>query len=82
MAWCKKNFKLPNIKFVDWNSGELSFRDMQLMSLCGNNIIANSSFSWWGAFLNSNKDKTVIAPKIWIRGIETEDLIPNDWSRL
>lgn len=80
--WCKENLKLANVEFVDWNSGELSFRDMQLMSLCDHNIIANSSFSWWGAFLNSCKNKIVIAPKNWIRGSQSKDLIPNDWYRL
>ena len=80
--WCKENFNLSNIKFVDWNSGELSFRDMQLMSICGNNIIANSSFSWWGAYLNQNNNKIIIAPKIWIENNDAEDLIPNDWNRL
>ena len=82
IVWCKENFKLSNVEFVDWNSGELSFRDMQLMSLCNNNIIANSSFSWWGAFLNSNKYKTVIAPKTWTKEDVAEDLIPKDWYRL
>ncbi len=80
--WCKANFKLVNVKFVDWNSGALSYRDMQLMSLCDNNIIANSSFSWWGAFLNSKKNKIVIAPKTWTRECEAKDLIPHDWDRL
>ena len=52
--------------FIDWNKGENSFRDMQLMSLCQNNIIANSSFSWWSAYLNKNEKAVVIAPKKWI----------------
>lgn len=80
--WCKENFKLSNVEFIDWNTGDSSFRDMQLMSLCCNNIIANSSFSWWGAFLNSNIDKTVIAPKIWTKGCDAKDLIPGEWNRL
>ncbi|WP_239183401.1 alpha-1,2-fucosyltransferase [Vibrio sp. Of7-15] len=80
--WCRENLTFDNVKFVDWNSGELSYRDMQLMSMCNSNILANSSFSWWGAFLNSNEDKLVIAPKVWIRGNDTKDLTPKDWIRI
>jgi len=79
--WCKANFEFSNVEYVNWNVGKLAFRDMQLMSLCDNNIIANSTFSWWGAYLNTNKNKTVVAPKYWIDG-KANDLIPNDWIRL
>ena len=82
IEWCKENFKLAQVKFVDWNFDELSFRDMQLMSLCDHNIIANSSFSWWGAFLNSNLEKIVIGPKVWTRATEDRDLIPVEWRRV
>lgn len=60
--------------------------DMYLMSLCKHNIIANSSFSWWGAWLNRNPEKMVIAPKRWFAKDElnpqTQDLIPQNWIRL
>lgn len=82
IQWCKENLNLSNVKFVDWNRGDLSFRDMQMMSLCDHNIIANSSFSWWGAYLNSNKDRIVVAPKDWFIGNETKDLIPDEWERV
>lgn len=60
--------------------------DMYLMSLCKHNIIANSSFSWWGAWLNRNPKKMVIAPKRWFTkdelNLQTQDLIPQNWIRL
>jgi Glycosyl transferase family 11 len=71
-----------NFVVVDHNDSELlAHEDMRLMSLCRHNIIANSSFSWWGAWLNQNPDKRVIAPAQWL-GHETEktDLLPGDWQ--
>lgn len=60
-----------------------SWNDMYLMSICKHNIVANSSFSWWGAWLNSNRDKIVISPSTWfIDGTTTPDLIPNTWTTI
>lgn len=81
ILWCKNNIDLRNAFFVDWNHGKESWQDMFLMSNCTHNIIANSSFSWWGAWLNSNNDKIVIAPKIWWNGID-DDVVPENWIRL
>lgn len=61
--WCKQNIKATNIVYVDTNHGMDSYKDMQLMSMCKHNIIANSTFSIMSALLNDNKDKTVISPK-------------------
>ena len=83
--WTKQNLhlKFPSI-YVDHNVGRKGYEDMRLMSKCKHNIIANSSFSWWGAWLNNNKNKIVIAPKKWFndKTIDTRDLIPKDWARL
>ncbi len=81
--WTTKNFTLDySFKIVDINRGANSFLDMYLMSLCKSNIIANSSFSWWGAWLNNNKNKIVYAPKTWFNDekIITDDLYPNSWN--
>lgn len=86
ITWCKTAFnkKLDglNIMYVDWNVGPESFRDMQLMSLCDHNIIANSSFSWWGAFLNPNPKKIIICPSKWMNCNGWDDIIPDDWTKI
>ena len=83
--WVKVNlhFKYPTV-FVNHNGVECAFEDMHLMSLCMHNIIANSSFSWWGAWLNNNPYKVVFAPKHWFKKEEmnTKDLIPDSWIRV
>ena len=69
MRWCKENLApllgKSKMVYVDWNKGEESYRDMQLMTYCKGLIIANSSFSWWGAFLNQRQNHVVVAPKRW-----------------
>jgi len=82
IEWCRKNFIGDKFIFIDENP---DYIDIWLMSLCDNNIIANSSFSWWGAWLNQNENKTVIAPKQWFGSAiqhNTNDLIPETWLRL
>lgn len=83
--WVKENLNLPyECVFVDNNSGSKSYEDLRLMSLCKHNIIANSSFSWWGAWLNNNPDKVVIAPQKWFNDekVVQTDVIPQSWVRL
>lgn len=81
--WCKKEFIIPEEHvYVNWNNGKESFRDMQLMSLLKNNIITNSTFSWWGAWLNKNPRKIVIAPKRWFNKnskIPEEGICDSSW---
>lgn len=81
--WVTENFKGENLKIVDINQDN-PHADLYLMSKCKHNIIANSSFSWWGAWLNSFEDKEIISPKEWYLNAKTNDnalrsLIPNDW---
>lgn len=80
--WVKENFKLDNAFYIQHNTGSNSWQDMYLMSRCKHNIIANSSFSWWGAWLNDNPSKIVVAPHKWWNTIEKDDVIPDDWIRL
>jgi len=84
--WVKENLgivKKLKVQYIDWNNGQNSFIDMQLMSLCKNNIIANSTFSWWGAWLNKNENKVVIAPKRWFLAKKiNNDIIPDNWIKI
>jgi hypothetical protein len=79
LGWVKENIHLSNMVCVDWNQGINSWEDLFLMSQCKHNIIANSTFSWWGAWLNENEEKTVIAPSKFIKHEETPDIYPKDW---
>ena len=80
--WVNENFQLENSLCVQHNTGSDSWQDMYLMSRCKHNIIANSSFSWWGAWLNNNPDKIVIAPKYWWNGLDNDDVVPKNWLRI
>jgi len=83
--WCKTNLRLcyPT-NYVTHNLEKKDYEDMILMSECKHNIIANSSFSWWGAWLNQNKNRIIIAPKKWFqdKSIDTKDLIPQSWIKI
>jgi len=80
IAWCKDNFKGDNFVFIDTKD---DVTDLYLMSLCKHNIIANSTFSWWGAWLNNNANKVVVYPNKWFgpanSEYKTKDLFPDEW---
>lgn len=83
IEWCKSVFKGNNFIFID---NESDIIDLYLMSLCENNIIANSSFSWWGSWLNKNDNKKVIAPSKWFGPanghLKTDDIYTDKMIKL
>lgn len=87
MDWGRSNLNKDNFPLCDfeYSEGNTALKDMELMQNCEHQIIANSSFSWWGAWLNQNPKKIVVAPVTWF-GKEgpkdTEDLIPEQWIKL
>lgn len=83
IEWCKENIKADKITFVTGNIGKNSWRDMQLMTECRHHIIANSTFSWWGAWLSKyEKTGITIRPKWFIRNVQTKDIYPERWVKL
>ena len=70
------------ITIIEDNIGDRSFVDLYLMSNCRSHIIANSTFSWWGAWLGNNEDKIVVAPGKWFQNHETTDIICDDWIKI
>lgn len=94
IEWAKANLTIENLEeckqknarlvFICHNTGKNSYMDLRLMANCKHNIIANSSFSYWGAYLNKNDRKIVIAPEKWFNDPNktTDDLYPKSWSRL
>lgn len=85
IAWVKKNFKSDklDISFIEGNNGNNSWKDMCLMSCCKHHIIANSSFSWWGAWL-SQREGINLAPRYWFRpdtyAYDIHDIVPQSWT--
>ena len=77
IQWVKTNLDRNNFIFID-NNKENAYIDMYLMSQCNHNIIANSTFSWWGAWLNTNEQKKIIAPRNWYKNKEI-NLISSNW---
>jgi len=82
IEWCKQNFKFNNpIHFIETNNAA---SDLYLMTQCKHNIIANSSFSWWGAWLNNHHNKVVVAPFPWFadKSINSKDILPEKWVKI
>lgn len=85
IEWAKENLNIKQaVTYVDHNSQKEAYKDLYLMSRCRHHIIANSTFSWWGAWLADNKDKIVFAPSRWFNAPKPgeQDLIPESWHRI
>ena len=81
IEWCKSNLDfIENKIFI---SGNLDYQDLYLMSMCNHNIIANSSFSWWGAWLNNNNNKKIIYPSFWFNnGPDSSEIGGENWIKI
>lgn len=88
IKWCKVQLKPLELygAVFSYSAGHGPIEDLAMMSCCEHNIIANSSFSWWSAWLNQNPDKIVIAPKVWFgpgnKNLDDRDIIPESWIKL
>ena len=82
IEWCKQNFKFKNMHFIH---NEDPLVDLWMMSACEKNVIANSTFSWWAAWLNNHPNKRIICPKKWFgpkAPYSDKDILDNDWIKL
>ncbi len=86
IPWCEEYIrplvKDSPIRFITNNVGKDSFRDMQLMSLARACILANSSFSWWGAYLNQRQDSVIVAPRRWVNSRDSDDIYLENWIKI
>jgi glycosyl transferase family 11 len=84
IAFCRENLPVgPRYVFIDHNGQADAQEDLRLMSSCSHHIMANSSFSWWGAWLNPNPDKVVLVPDRWLDpNVPHTDLLPPSWKRI
>ena len=79
IEWCKENFLMGNVTFIE---NEKDYVEIFLQSKCTHNIISNSTFSWWGAYLNQNLAKKIVAPKRWFGDDLKNDIVPDYWLTL
>jgi hypothetical protein len=85
LDWCKENLSdLGEMRYINDHYAGTPNDEMILMSLCDHHIIANSTFGWWGAWLNQSPAKKVIGPRSWFAGLDwnTDDLFPKSWVRI
>lgn len=83
ISWCRWNLKLPGtVTFEDSGDPTHPEYDLYLMSCCRHNVIANSSFSWWAAWLNASPAKAVVAPSRWFADGRPTEVVPDGWIRL
>lgn len=81
--WVKENLNLGKDSVsITYNNGKDSYKDLLMMTRCQHNIIANSSFSWWGAWLNPNKNKIVVCPTMWFRDKMSSAIVPDSWIKM
>ena len=77
---------MQNAIYIESEEKRIPHEDVYLMSLCSHNIIANSSFSWWGAWLNQNNNKIIISPKRWFNDAkmleQSGDIVCKSWKRI
>ena len=79
IEWIEENFNIPNSQIISWNQGSESYLDLYLMCYCKHAIIANSTFSYWGAMLVTEKSVVVYPQKWYNSGIKTPNIAPPDW---
>jgi len=84
IEWAKENLKFPYITHFVSSPDIQDYEELFLMSLCKHNVIANSTFSWWGAWLNQYQNKIVVGPKQWFANKTTEglDILPPEWIKI
>lgn len=86
IEWCKQNMhyfiNTHDITYIDWNKGKNSYQDMLLISKCKHNIVANSSFSWWAAYLNQNENSIVCCPKKWNNLYKSNTIQCGNWVQI
>jgi hypothetical protein len=83
IPWCRRHFTGEEFRFCDHPDHAADpFHDLKLMASCAHHIVANSSYSWWGAWLNPSRQKTIVAPKMWMKGVDSSKVTPQSWILL